>query len=246
MMGETGDWSNLTPFLEGLNTAKRKLTSAQWAKVIRRVSMAGRSDVALDIMRRASKTGIQLRTVGLVREAMWSAHSKAAQSKWDANKTAKALKMAEQVAQILDDPIHLGGQKASSHDPRAQPDVIGVLLELAAAKAVKHHDGQDIDGKVELYATKLMTRWSDSTLSPIKENANRPVAASNELCRWVPMCYGMKLAGQVLHQDSPATKWIRNNLSKIEKHLKDARDLAEPSAEGKIKRGVAWHNELLG
>jgi hypothetical protein len=54
----------------------------------------------------------------------------------------------------MEHPAHCGSRKVAEQDPRAEPYVIAIPLELSAHEALK--SGKDEAGKVEAYSTRLI------------------------------------------------------------------------------------------
>jgi hypothetical protein len=74
----------------------------------------------------------------------------------------KALKQADDLAELLESADHGSGRKLSPNDPRTRPAVIGLFLELHAVYAQQYQNGQDVSGKVKAYATRFMATFDQS------------------------------------------------------------------------------------
>ncbi|RAL66521.1 hypothetical protein DID88_006211 [Monilinia fructigena] len=168
LMTEPKDWDNLPNLLEGLHDCKRPLSGPLSCQMIRRAGLLGRMDTVIESARRVQYTGFSLRDEEVVMQVMYWIQHKAQISGFGEKETKQALAWAEIVVDLLEDPKHAGHKgpllAEDANDVRALPEVIGILLQLAAVRAVKHTDGKDVDGKVATYTTRLLgTRYDLST-----------------------------------------------------------------------------------
>ena len=85
-------------------------------------------------------------------------HEKAAGSGWDKDETAKALKMAKQVVELMEHELHCGHGTPQS-DFRGRPEVIALPTELAAVMAERH--GGDIE-EVKTMCRRLVAALEQS------------------------------------------------------------------------------------
>lgn len=240
LMEKTGDWSNLPACLEGLQTAKALLANAILEKIARRANESGRQDVVMDCIRRASKTNYVLKNRDVVREVMLGAHLRAQQAGWEEVPTRKALAQAEQVAELLEDPAHTGGSKVGKTDPRAQPDIIGIVLELAGVRASRHLSGKDEDGKVLAYAERLIATWGNADV-----RLNRSLDANKTLSMWVPAWHGLKLAAEILEPESSACKQLPEVFNALEGYLARAKNVLVSHELKKKWRGLLMYDAIL-
>ncbi|KZF20291.1 hypothetical protein L228DRAFT_249962 [Xylona heveae TC161] len=233
LMKEPGDWKNLPGFLEGMHTAKRKLKKHQMEKMVRRANMIGRQGVIVDCVQRVGTTGLALTSANVVREIMLGTHLEAQESEWDEQATLKALTHAEQIVSALEDPKHIGKQPFKTAHIRSQPAIIGVVLELAAVRAVKHLDGKDVDGKVATYAGRLMATWNDANLTPREtwQDANR------QLLAWVPVQNALKATLKVLDSNSEVAVWAQKVLPQVNQALEQAAEMVRQK-EDTPRRGL--------
>jgi hypothetical protein len=100
-----------------------------------------------------------------VNEIFWRLQDKAFASDWSAEETKQAFAWAEMFLDMLEDERHAGSKLIKGHqDPRVQPQVIGLVLQMAAVRAERHLAGKDEDGKVAKYAERLLALPLDSEL----------------------------------------------------------------------------------
>jgi hypothetical protein len=93
---------------------------------------------------------------GPVREILWQLQHKAFKSEWSAKETWQATSWAEMTSELLEDKRHAGGKVADPEtDVRVQPEIIGILVQLSAARAIVCYDGKDRDGAVARYSARL-------------------------------------------------------------------------------------------
>lgn len=251
LMGDSrADWSNLLSLLEGMKNAGRRWRTWQVEKIVRDAGKAGMSGVVVECVRAAARTGLVLKDVRVVREAMWACRMRAVLSGWSKGETERALRNAEQLAELLEGELHLGGKRPEGLDPRREADVLGAVCELAAARAVRHHGGDDADGKVEMYVRRLVDNLAgvgDEVAMEVqdkKEGLKTPWAATAdyELMRWVPVRNALKVAQEVLGDKMPNQDLVNEKLQKLESVLSDARDVVT-GAQGdnrEKRRGLKW------
>jgi hypothetical protein len=247
LMKEKKDWDNLPIFLEGLKIAGRKLKPRYWEKLVRKAGQADQQNTILECARRASRTGFVLKDLNLVREVMWWTQYKALSAGWTAQSTKKALTMAEQIADLLEDKKHCGGTFLSASNPRARPEVVGVLLQLAAAHA-KLSNGKDDDGKVEIYSRRLLGTLARKANLREGLPEGRELWTSNALlCNITPIVYGMRVAAEILGPESEVAKQLKEQepaLAAIAAREREKIIAEEPEKESSKRAGV-WNYDLL-
>ncbi|QSZ32620.1 hypothetical protein DSL72_002199 [Monilinia vaccinii-corymbosi] len=176
LMTEPKDWDNLPKLLEGLHDCKRHLPAAIYCQMIRRAALLGRLDTVIESARRVRYTGFRLRDEEIVTQIMYWISHKAQVSGFEEKETKQALAWGETVVDLLQDPRHAGDEGSlpteNGNDVRALPEVIGILLQLAAVHAVKYKNGKDVDGKVATYTTRLFGTPYDLSTSLL--NMKRP------------------------------------------------------------------------
>lgn len=235
------DWRNFVGLMAGMQAAKRKWKDWQLERVVRIAGEAGMAHEVLEGVRAAERTGLHVRGRRLFREVMWACRAQARLSGWEEEETEKALRYAEHVARLLD-----GRRKTAGHgDPRVQPDVIAVVLELAAMRAVRHQDGKDVDGKVLAYSQRLMANANRAVREEADEH--RAVAhADYELARWVPMINALKVAQRVLGPAFPEADLAKRKLQELEDRVQRAGQVVVGAQDPKKskRRGLAWAEEL--
>jgi hypothetical protein len=150
------DWENLVRALQGAYKAGIYLKAHQWERIVRKLCQADMHHLLLKAIQRVDKTGLRLREPGVVHQVFRGLRNKAALVGWDKAETLRMLGFAEQIAGLMENKEHLGQVDPVRGDLRTSPLVIAVPLELAAVRAKKHTDGQDRDGKVAKYASRLM------------------------------------------------------------------------------------------
>lgn len=210
------DWNVLPGLLEGLHSAGRVVPNNFLEKAMRLAARAGRLDVIVECARRVARTNFALDSRRRAATLMWWVQYQALNDNFSANKTAHTLRMAEQVAAMLEDEKHAGG-KLRDQDPRTAPEVTGTLLELSAANA-KAQGGNDTDGSVEKYANRFIATINKKELEGALGHNNEKAfsKANSALITIAPIRYGVKTALQVLDAGkSAATKETIEELKKV-------------------------------
>ncbi|KAF2702791.1 hypothetical protein K504DRAFT_474378 [Pleomassaria siparia CBS 279.74] len=151
------DWENVVRMMEGFHDAG-KLFKPSWKEmIVNKLADAGQYQLMFRTAQRAAVTGLRLDNPSLIKTVFATLEWRALNSNWDAQETKKALILAEQFTELLEDDEHMGRKvTVTTGDVRASPFTIALLLELAAARAKKHTGGNDVDGKVARYSTRLL------------------------------------------------------------------------------------------
>lgn len=254
LMGTSrADWNNLLSLLEGMKNAGRKWRTWQVEKIVRDAGKAGMSGVIVECVRAAARTGLVLRDVRVVREAMWACRMRAVLSGWSKGETERALRNAEQLAELLEGKLHLGGKRPEGLDPRREADVLGAVCELAVVRAVRHLGGEDVDGKVERYVRRLVDNLRGvgeevaMEVQDKKDGLKTPWAATAdyELMRWVPVRNALKMAPEVLGGKITQQDLVNDKLKHLDSILADGRDVVTGAQGDKRekRRGLNWLEE---
>jgi hypothetical protein len=246
LMKEKKDWDNLPNLLQGLKHVGFQTPTVEWKKMfVRKAAKAGRQEVVLECLRRAEDTGMSLKEPEFVTTVMLSMHKKAVDSDWHEHQTAKALSWAQMVVSLMEDPKHAGSRTLDGeNDPRLQPDVIGVLLALAAVRAVKHLESRDVDEKVAEYAARLLG-------TPLK--FQKPAEQTEYgLNRWlsahVPVLHGMYEALKVLDPSSDVAARLKTKSGELEAMVSTYKEILSDITSGKemIPISLQTYEKLLG
>lgn len=243
-MREPHDWDNMPGFLAGLHAAKRRVAGGLVEKMVRRANEHGRQGTVMECVRRSATTGLVLEEMRVVREVMWGTRLRARQAGWSEEGVGKGLKQAEQVLELLEDPKHSSRKGLDGVHFSKMPDVVGGVLELAAARAVRYADGKDDDGKVAVYATAtvmgLRTQTPNADL-----DASHWYEANYELQRWAPVLHGLRLAVTVLKDKPRLAQDVRNSAAKLEEVVSRARDIVVANtSQDRTRRGLMVYDDI--
>jgi hypothetical protein len=163
------DWENVVRMLEGFENAGIKAKPDWQELVVRQLNLSGNHHLILKALQRAKATGLRMSEYRVLAQVLRGVHDKAALSDWDKEETAKALRFAKQIVELLEDEEHCGGQTrgemVSEKDYRGKPAVVALPAELAAVLAERH--GGDVE-EVKTLAGRLMAalKQDDYTVSP--------------------------------------------------------------------------------
>jgi len=189
------DWSNLPILMAGLRKARKSDWWADSVWMAREASAAGQLPVVMRCIEQADQTGWYLGNTRLVVQLLTVILQDAIASGYDKAAIEKALRQAERVLELLEDPkqkavIEAGDSISDKvarrleqmdepsptsaqqnttdvHIPlHRDPLILAHVLNLAAIRAIRHQDGQDGDGKVEKYA-RLVTRVWPADKTPL-------------------------------------------------------------------------------
>ncbi|KAF6820536.1 hypothetical protein CSOJ01_00792 [Colletotrichum sojae] len=212
------DWDNFGRLLAGMRRAKRRYDDVDYAKMVRIAGTKGHIYTILEAARQVRKTGFKLDTSEKVNHLLHFIQMRAIESGWEKEKTEQALRWAEMVVEMVEDPLHKPAPNpAVPAEQRMRwplwedPQVLGAALHLAAVNAVKHNGGEDVGGKVRKYAEQVVKRWPAGrglrNLHPKGAYHNRMsgVAYLSEsrtqyLCVAAPILHGLLLATRVVEK----------------------------------------------
>jgi hypothetical protein len=228
------DFENLPNLFTGVSiVAGRKLEHSDYVTIVRRAGMHGCIDVIMRMTMRAKQWGLKLDRPEVVSELLAWLQMPALESEWAKEQTEKALKDVERVLDMFEDEKHMS-PKTAVHELRSlsfkrDPLFLGPRLHMAAAMAVKHNDGKDIDGKVEKYARQIISIWPAGTgltaLHP--EPAYRAKTelkfledGNNYAFHTSPILHGLRLAAQVV--DETLAKELEARAKALEGELETA------------------------
>lgn len=238
------DWDILPAFLQGLKDSGRKVKQDMAEKMVRHAVKAGRMGIMVECLRMVGTTGIKLDHVGLAREVMLGALATAYHGGWSEEALAKAVRQAEGMLVLMEDPLHVPADQApQTLDPQRAPDVIGLAMGLTAVQAVKFGEGKDEARKVEKYARKVLQLWKNAELG-------LPVAswhdANRELIMWGPVEQAMIATLRVLGEQSEIGKQISTVLREsVQPRVERAKEiLLSDRLSEEQRRGPILYEEL--
>ncbi|KAK2756444.1 hypothetical protein FQN54_005337 [Arachnomyces sp. PD_36] len=217
------DWCNLQPLLIGLKDSKRVLQPDRLEWLIRKACDAGKHGIILECIKKSKITGLELRGVGAVRILYQGFHAVAQSSGFSKGVVERSLDQAQQAAALIQPPKKHKGAVVEE-DARKQPDVIGVLLELSASRALQSFDGNDQNGEVASYATRTLGTWPAGNFR-LPDEAKWS-DANDKLKEMMPLWNGMKLALKVKEVNADGN--LRANLTRRIREL-------EPKIEAAMK-----------
>jgi hypothetical protein len=166
LMQTREDWANLVRLLAGLTKANRKFKAMDFQLMIQVAGRTGNIYAVLDALVRNKESGLEVRTLNLADNLLHYIAAMAWQGGYAYKDTKRASQWSRRFLEIL----------AGRSDPRlaTKPQVIGQALHLAAAEAVFHNEGQDVDEAVVEFTTSLIREWKTRVERVPKPADNRP------------------------------------------------------------------------
>ncbi|KAH8653458.1 hypothetical protein BX600DRAFT_79587 [Xylariales sp. PMI_506] len=250
------DFANLRPLLEGINNTNRKLDVRFLATVVRLLGEKGRVHDIIENARRAEHTGLRLNSSEAVNELLYYVQLKAIESNWSKSTTQQALRWADLVVEMLDDPLHetknrVPGQILLSRDPQ----VLMAQLHLASALVVKCNvqDNEALLATIHEHAKAIVQLWPVGKglreLHPAAayadfENMGYLLAGGKFLNMTAPLLHGLQLASQAVKDASLAQELqARRDILAAE-----IQAIRKEVADGKFKaqKGEAMYEKLFG
>jgi len=148
------DWLNWLSVLEGLNESRKGRDDLK-AKFVRKAIHAGEWDTVMLALKQVERNGVSMR-IPEVRHAVFvNARLYTKDKGWTKDTLEKSFLFVKQAAELMEHPLHCGSRKVTATDPRAEPLVLGTLLELAA-RCARHGGFDSYKPVVEGYAEKLL------------------------------------------------------------------------------------------
>lgn len=216
---------------------------------------AGAPHVLIEAIRQAPRTGLFLHELCIVRELLWAFRNKAVQADWDPEPTESAARYAEQLAVLSDEERHRPQLDATLayEDPQKEPDVIGAIIELLAARLQVHQDVTpqhigEARQRLKTYVERLLVKLDPSIMSPAEGTEQLAAQADYELLRWIPVYNGLRISDKVLGEEMPQRDMARDHSETLKKRLYDQKGTVvaneDRTAIEEKRRGVKWF-ELL-
>ena len=239
---EARDWNNLPAFLEGMVMAKEKLPEGWLEKVVRKANEQHKTGLIVRCAEMVEKTGVTLADSPITEELMLGFHIHAIQAGWNSEEAAKAAKRADQVALMMESKEHCGGKlQEGQEDMRRSLAVVGVLLELAAAREIHRDCGEDLNGKVTRYARNVVLLCEKANIQVSNDWRN----TARRLERWIPLRAGLKMASDIPSiKKSDLAKKIAEQITRIDDAMEKAKAQVEEQAAGKPKRCLNMLKEI--
>lgn len=164
------DWENLIPLLIGLRKSHFAVHPGTYEKWIRLAGKSGATAVILEIAKQTKRTGFTLDRYGVGLQLALSLYESAQSAGFKGEALDKALRQAEQAAQLMNAPEHTNSDP--SLDPKRQPWFIGTCLHLSAVQALEdnnNNNSEDTGLKIASYAKKILGNWELVKLQPASD-----------------------------------------------------------------------------
>jgi len=124
--------------------------------------------------------------------------------------------------------------------------VVGVLLEMAAAKNIHSSAGKDTDGQVATYVAKALALSEAGFNEPLSDGQQKETARlGHVLGNHLPLWHGMKLATKIEGAVSPGIQQTFNKrLQSLEKSIKDAESNVRNADKYQPRRALQMYDQL--
>ena len=242
-MKDRQDWSNLPQFLVGLKNSKRKLKDWQMEMMARKACKAGMEVILIECIRRCRSTGVGLWIPGVARELFWATMGTAREMKWERVGIDQALHRAGLLWRMMQDPTQVEFGKQEKHiNPMLRPEIVGVMVQLHAAKALASKQKSDQEGKLPGYTQHLCVLIGKTEMALDEREAGD---ASYKLVMWLPVWHGLKIARQVLGETSKLGEDINTRLKEVNSFIEKAREIVvAKDAKGADIRGLKLYEDF--
>ncbi|KAN0078729.1 hypothetical protein V8E54_005242 [Elaphomyces granulatus] len=234
LMKTTKDWQNIIPFLVGMRMSRRFLTQGRWEWLIRKAGEADSLGIILELAKQSDKTGLKLKEIDIVHRLFFALHQKAQAADFEGDSMKKALSLAKQFAMLLEAPEHINHN--ITLDPKRRPFIIGVLLELSAARALDESEGRDEGGHVKSFAEKLLASWAPGSFDGKIQNW---VRVDRMLQENVPIWNGIRLTLQVhgIAGNEALSTSLRNRLQQLSTLIDEQQKLVPEKVKERPTQG---------
>ncbi|KAI5302601.1 hypothetical protein KEM56_000530 [Ascosphaera pollenicola] len=242
LMKTDEDWSTLLPFLVGMAQSGRKIHVEDWEWITRRAGQAGYHHILVQCAKQSKRTGYRLATRPVARRFFQNFHYDAVAAGLQGEKLERIFKSAVVCSFLFNQKEHIPKGESS---PSRLPDIIGVLLELSAARSIDAFEAKDFDdGVVRRYAEKLISAWN---VVPLSVPGYAP-AANQKVLEWLPMWNGINLALKVdtIQADPALQKALSSRKKEIEEKIDGAITQTKKITSGAQNRFGLMAAEALG
>ncbi|KAL2866265.1 uncharacterized protein BJX67DRAFT_142944 [Aspergillus lucknowensis] len=240
LMHKTGNWSNLVPFLTGLRESGFRFEPQHKEWLVRKALSSNGLGYLSECFKQPHKTGLNLKDASLVQQLFFGLHVLAERNKFEGPGFEKVHRLARIFTRLMEAPEHVVHDLAN--DPKRKLSVIGVLLELSAARAVDL-GGKDDNGEVLAYARRLLAGWR---LQRSEIEWGDWVALDHRLQAIVPIYNGMKLALQVneVASDITISQTLETQLKELGILIAEIKIMAPKRVQRKATIGYAQARRL--
>ncbi|RAL12755.1 uncharacterized protein BO97DRAFT_54231 [Aspergillus homomorphus CBS 101889] len=250
MMETSADWQNLRPFLTALHHVNRKLNLEM---VVRRAGMHDALGAVLETAK-AKDSGFSLKSPSLVQKIFFELHLRAQQAEFKGRDVDRMLRLGEQFINLMALPRHENPSPAS--DAKRRPAVVGVMLELSAARALHKFAGKDEDHLVHDYSHRLLACMRHLKLDMKASNLSLPkgiaqavpldklekirerkyLTVDRQLEQNVPIYHALQLARKVAI-DPELSKALEEQANRLDKWIQIQKDAAPEKIKASPTRG---------
>lgn len=214
------DWENVAKLLQALKEVhKAPLEEKVQDKIVRKAVHQGQISQVLKMLQHADKTSMSLKSGLVLKTLVMGVRNTAQRSGWEKEHVIRALEMMQRIAQLLETEQHGAGRNLVEGDPRMDPFILGVQLELVSVYAYKHNQGVDENETVARYADRLLCSIGEEQLDASVLETKlvlRDQGAHSEFQQAVPILHGVFLANKMLGEEMPQAEEARRLIAAYE------------------------------
>ncbi|KAI5287874.1 hypothetical protein KEM54_005662 [Ascosphaera aggregata] len=237
LMKTDDDWNALLPFLAGMTLSHRVIPPRDWEWITRKAGEAGHHHIMVACAKQPKRTSYSLGHQAVARQFFYNYHRDAVAAGLQGEELERIFRSAVQCSHLFNQESHAPVQKGDV-SPKRLPEIIGVLLELSAARSVDAFDCKDFDEEtVRRYAEKVTGSWmvGDFTVSNYVGKANE------KLQELLPLWNGIGLALEVdtIQSNTPLQTELSSRRKELEKTIDEAiNKIKQETAEGRSRMGL--------
>ena len=189
-------------------------------RIARKANEAGQQGMVMSALRKTATTGFRVMDKRVAREVVYGAHLRAVQSGWTIEGIEAGLRQAEILAEMLENAKYAGTTRLARRDLSNA----GVLMELAAARALKLGNNDD-DERCQLWTERFLALWA-SRRRPEVTDMGEP-ECNEMLVYYSPTLHGARMAAKVRPE-------LRERLRSVEEHMEGVLESCRKVLDGEL------------
>jgi hypothetical protein len=198
LISEEKDWKIIPDLIREYTAAGRKMRQPMISKLIRLAAQHQQYGLVIELFRSTSVNDLRINTQETALELMLLCLHRAVSGSWSERDSDKALRHAETLFYMMQDPHHGPTTNIAARNPSKRPQIVAFPLALAAVRAVKFSNGEDVDGKVQRYAKQFLQAMQGTHANNIQVDLTKGAAANSFLWTWAPAWMGVQMAAKVV------------------------------------------------
>lgn len=209
---EPQDWDMVGDVCAAYREANGSVLPTSWMVYIAMEGFKkGQGAKIMDLARRAADTGYFLRDFTVVKCVLVGIRKEVVAKDWQKEDAIKAISRIEQIFELLERDNSRGGtRKVTGRDPRQAVEIMGHLLEATAMHCYRNCNAKDVNGKVALYASRLIGFNFDIPAEARSFAMRSESERWSFLSRFTPVVHGIEMTAKILGEDSEIVQLLQS------------------------------------